>query len=139
MILFRVDGEPKGQPRPRAFSRNGKARVYDPGTAEGWRGLISAAARPELPAEPISGPVRLDVEFAMPRPQRLCRRRDDPGAIPHTSKPDLDNLLKALLDALTQLGLWRDDDQVVEVRAVKHYHELGGRPGALVAVREVEP
>ena len=34
-ISFTVLGDPKGQPRPKAFSRGGHAAVYDPGTAEG--------------------------------------------------------------------------------------------------------
>ncbi len=39
-----VIGEPKGQPRGRAVSIAGHARVYDPKTAEGWKSLIAAAA-----------------------------------------------------------------------------------------------
>ena len=38
-------GIPKGQPRPRAFSRNGHARVFDPGTAEGWKSAVAVAAQ----------------------------------------------------------------------------------------------
>jgi len=44
-IHFFVSGDPKAQPRIRAFAINGHARVYDPGTAEGWKSLIAVAAR----------------------------------------------------------------------------------------------
>ena len=54
-ISFSVDGEPKAQPRPKAFARNfgnkWQARVYDPGTAEGWKSLIAIAVKPHLPAQ----------------------------------------------------------------------------------------
>lgn len=139
VISFSVLGEPKPNPRGRAFSRGGHARVYDPGTAEGWKAAVALAARPFLPTEPLAGPVALELDFLMPRPKRLSRRCDDPGELWHTSKPDLDNIEKAVLDALTQIGLWRDDCQVVAVSKTKRYHALNGRPGARVTVREVEP
>ena len=60
-ISFAVQGVPKGQPRPRAFAFKGKARVFDPGTAEEWESRIAEAARPHLPREPLAGPVALEV------------------------------------------------------------------------------
>ena len=78
MILIRVHGEPKGQPRPRAFARrmgDGKfvARVFESGTAEGWKSLIAAEAAKHRPAEPISGPVSVDAYFVFPRPKSHYR------------------------------------------------------------------
>lgn len=69
-ISFSVQGVPKGQPRPRAFAFKGKARVFDPGTAEGWKSAIAEAARPHLPREPLAGPVALEVAFSFPRPKK---------------------------------------------------------------------
>lgn len=60
-------------------------------------------------------------------------------ALPAPSKPDLDNLAKAVLDVLTQLGVWRDDAQVVSGSWEKLYHAVGGRSGCHVVVEEVEP
>ena len=72
-ISFFVSGEPKGQPRPRAFARKmgGKfvARVFDAGTAEAWKSCIAAAAAQHKPAEPIAGPVRLRLCFYLARPK----------------------------------------------------------------------
>ena len=143
MIKIRVHGEPKGQPRPRAFARrmgDGKfvARVFESGTAEGWKSLIAAEAAKHRPAEPISGPVFVDAYFVFPRPKSHYRagkhahelRADAPAW--HTSKPDRDNLDKALLDALTQLGgFWRDDCQVCAGVLQKSY---GPRPGVLIVI-----
>jgi Holliday junction resolvase RusA-like endonuclease len=131
---FDVHGEPKGQPRPRAFARGGKARVYDPGTAEAWKGDIALAARPFLPTEPIDSPIKVAVSFYFPRPARLLRKKDPDGLIPHTAKPDSDNAAKAVLDALTTIGMWRDDALVSSLIAEKHYAARGQVAGALIQV-----
>lgn len=142
-IIFRVYGEPRGQPRPRAFARKmgGKfvARVFESGTAEGWKSLIAAEAAAHVPDSPIlRGPVRVDAFFIFPRPKshyRTGKRADELRADAptwHTAKPDRDNLDKALLDALTQLGgFWSDDCQVCAGEIQKFY---AGRPGLLVKI-----
>jgi Holliday junction resolvase RusA-like endonuclease len=138
LIILEVQGIPKGQPRPRAFARAGRARVYDPGTAEAWKGAIALAARPQLPAQPIEGPVQLVIRHTMPRPKGHFGSGKNaltlkPGAPElHTGKPDIDNLVKAALDALTHIGMWRDDDQVFDIRATKRY---GERPGARIIIQ----
>jgi len=131
---FDVYGEPKGQPRPRAFARGGKARVYDPGTAEGWKGSIALAARDHLPPCPIDSPVRVAVTFFFPRPARLLRKRDPDCTIPHTAKPDSDNAAKAVLDCLTSIGMWRDDALVCSLIAEKNYAARGQASGALIQI-----
>jgi len=126
-VTFFATGDPKGQPRPRAFSRGGHVRVYDPGTAEGWKGQIAIACKSKIPAEPIKGPVRIVLTFYFARPashyftgkRRDVRRPDAPGA--HLAKPDADNLAKAVLDAMTTLGFWRDDSQVCDLYVIKQY------------------
>lgn len=130
---FFVSGTPKGQPRPRAFSINGKARVYSCNTAEGWKGAVAMAAREHLPPEPLQGPVRLDATFRFRRPKahylRGVLRTNAPEH--HTGRPDVDNLHKAVLDCLTQLGMWRDDGQVCAGEVVKVYSE---QPGADICI-----
>ena len=131
-IIIEVDGIPKGQPRPRAFSRSGKARVHDPGTAECWKGAIALTAIPLRPASPLTGPLRVTITFYMLRPKRLMRKIDPTYAIPHTATPDADNLAKAVLDCLTEIGMWVDDSQVYKLNIEKLYHAKGNRPGAVI-------
>jgi len=133
----RVDGIPKGQPRPRAFAFKGHARIYDAGTAEGWKSLVANAVKPHLPPAPLEGPVRVDMIFRFPRPKRLCRKKDPPGEVPHTAKPDIDNLEKSVFDALQQIGVFRDDGQVCAGEVLKFYHAIGGRPGATIRVEDL--
>lgn len=144
-IQFTAFGEPKGQPRPRAFARKmGNkyvARVFESGTAEGWKSCVAVAAMPHRPPAPILGPVRLDLTFYMPRPRSHYRtgsratelRPDAPRH--HIGKPDRDNLEKAVMDAITQLGgFWRDDSQVADGRIGKEY---GPTPGCSVTIEAI--
>lgn len=123
-ITFFVEGHPKGQPRPRAFAMGGKARMYDPGTAEGWKSQIAGAWKATAPGwAMVECPVMLTLSFLMPRPKshykKAVLRSDAPEFC--AKKPDADNMAKAVMDALTQLGVWRDDDQVVILKVVKSY------------------
>lgn len=138
-----VPGEPKGQPRPRAFARNGKARVYDPGTAEHWKSCVAAAMRDRLTFT-FMGPVYLCLNFVMPRPKSHYRTGKHSGELRdtapfwHTGKPDYDNLAKAVTDALTTLRAWVDDAQVAEARVTKRYAGPDERPGCWVRIEELE-
>jgi Holliday junction resolvase RusA-like endonuclease len=136
-IEFFVPGIPKGQPRPRAFAFHGRARVYDPGTAEAWKSEIAVAARPHIPAEPWQGPLYVNLTFHMPRPKSHFNKAGmKPGApLYFTSKPDADNLAKAVMDALTTLRFWGDDAQVVKLHVQKYY--VGDAVGADVVIKEV--
>jgi Holliday junction resolvase RusA-like endonuclease len=142
-ISFSVAGDPKGQPRPRAFAMRGvggkySARVFDPGTAEAWKQQIAVAAMPMRPPAPFTGPVALKIAFVFRRPKSHFRSNGElkPDAPRYsTAKPDADNCAKAVMDALTQLGaFWRDDAQVVELRVWKDYGKTGG---ALVEISEI--
>lgn len=144
-IIIRVYGTPKPQPRPRAFARKfGKkwqARVYDASTAEGWKAQIAEAAKPFLTAAPLSGPLRVDCEFYMPRPKYHFRKDGTlkPKAPRWRSiKPDRDNLDKAVLDCLTQLGMWQDDGQVCDGRVPKLYETTMEPAGVEITISQLE-
>jgi Holliday junction resolvase RusA-like endonuclease len=134
----RILGDPKGQPRARAYNRGGKAGVYDPGTANGWKAAVAAQIIDQLPAEPIDGPVAVSMRFLMPRPQRLMRQRDPVDEIEHIGTPDADNLAKAVMDVCNDVRLWNDDRQVADLFVQKRYTAKGGRPGLLLVVESIE-
>lgn len=137
-IDVRVYGLPKGQPRPRAFARGGKARVYDPGTAEGWKSAVAAALLPSIPESPEEGPVSVTARFLMPRPKRMLRMKAPSGEVPHTNKPDADNLVKAVMDTCSQVRVWNDDTQVVDLFVQKRYASKDGRPGMHLIIQSIE-
>lgn len=77
------------------------------------------------------GPIAVRLEFVMPRPKRLPKTRPTPA---HTGRPDIDKLARAVLDALSSSGLWRDDAQVVDLHPTKRYAEVAETPGCSIIV-----
>jgi Holliday junction resolvase RusA-like endonuclease len=148
LFQFSVNGEPKGQPRPRAFARNmggGKfvARVYEAGTAAGYKSAIAMAAKEAGAAgRMLDVPICLTVKCRFPRPKSHYRTgkrsrelRDNPPHW-HTKKPDGDNIIKAIKDALTQVGVWRDDSLVCDESILKIYGN--GIPSTSIIIRSLE-
>lgn len=141
-IQIFVTGEPKGQPRPRAFARNGMVRMYDPATAEGWKAAIADEWRRNASGhQKTSQPVCLTLCFFMPRPKSHFNSKGvlKPSAPKYyAKKPDADNMAKAVMDCLTQLQAWDDDDQVVILKVVKQF-EHSGLLGCDIMLKEAEP
>ena len=133
-------GTPKGQPRPRAFSRGGRAAVFDPGTAEGWKAQVAIACA-VLEGKLLDGPLMVDLRFVMPRPKSHFGVR---GLRPSRSqrvfakKPDADNLAKAVLDAMSVIQVWKDDDQVSDLLVRKRWAGEGSPAGCRIRVWTLE-
>lgn len=81
-----------------------------------YRSAVAAAWETVGIADPLTGPLQLEVTFVLPRPKTAPKRRTQPEV-----KPDLDKLLRALGDALTLTGAWIDDGQVTRIAASKIY------------------
>jgi crossover junction endodeoxyribonuclease RusA len=116
------------------------ARVYTPKTADDWKMIVRNEAGKAWDAThgPVwEGPLRVDLTFYFPRPKSHFRANGvtKPTApVWHTTKPDRDNSDKAVLDALTNLGIWYDDKQVCDGRIQKLY--TNGTPGCRITIQE---
>ena len=118
-ILYQlfVSGTPKAQPRPRMTA---KGHVYNPSSADAWKEEIMASFAGIRRHRPIiTEPVRLKVTFFMPAPKGMKIESRDKCYVPHSKKPDTDNLLKAVMDSLTDIKVWADDALVFWTEAVK--------------------
>lgn len=135
---FRVYGDPKGQPRPKAARHGGFTRVYDPGTANSWKEAVVIAARPHAPSEPLAGHLSVRIEMWLARPQSMSRKKDPDGAVWAPKKPDNDNVEKAIWDALVGMGFIADDAMIVHNETRKKYHPKGAAPGARITVATLE-
>lgn len=115
-VSFTVPGKPYAKKRPR-FSRK-IGRAFDPAENSKAEAAIGHLAVQHFPA-PISGPVVVDViaTFAIP-PSWSKRKAAEHIHRPHCQKPDGDNLLKAVKDALNRIA-WADDGQVYDARIRK--------------------
>jgi len=128
---FDIEGRPVPQGSMVASynRKQGVARVHhQQGEALAmWRGLIRVAARAEGITIPSVLPIRIAVVFGMPRPKHHMRLRGG-RYVPRVEyyyerpakAPDIDKLLRGVLDALTGI-VYVDDAQVVEVMCAKIY------------------
>jgi Holliday junction resolvase RusA-like endonuclease len=111
-VAFFMTGHPEPEPRPRAVAikigGRWTARVHPSHEADTWKKAIQGVAR-RLPPPPEGVPLRVTIHWLFPRPKYMLKPKYYRGRIPHTNKPDRDNLDKAVLDALAGT-LWDGDD-----------------------------
>lgn len=104
-----------------------------------WRASIQYASAEQYKGDPIAEPVALEVTFILPRAKnhygtgRNANKLKDSAPRHHTKTPDLDKLLRGLLDPLTVRcggNVLIDDSQIVELKAVKRYVNEPDRTGS---------
>lgn len=140
-ISLWVGGEPRPQGSMKAFSPKGTNRVAitsdSPGLSD-WRTLVAwgiQQAYRKAEHGLILGPVevRADFVFSVPQSRRFVRAQAAP---PMTTKPDVDKLARAILDAGSNV-IWRDDAQVTLLVATKRYGwPYDAQPGVQLRIRE---
>ncbi len=97
VVRFEVEGVPEPQGSARGFVVNGRAVITtDNPNLKAWRKTVALAYQPHI-AGPISSPVVVRAAFRFPRPPSAPKSRLYPATI-----PDLDKLLRGLLDSLSQ-------------------------------------
>ena len=128
---------PKGRPRI-GKGAGGRPVAFTPSRTRAAEADVLALVSPHAPAEPLLGPIELDIVFSLPIPRSWPAWRREAaalGIVYPIGRPDLDNLEKLLEDALTRAGFWRDDSQIIGVRTRKRY---GLRAFSEVWITELE-
>lgn len=132
---FTILGPPVGEGRPRAV-RMGPLGVRlhaAPKSAE-WRALAAQQMRSERgDTIPVDVTVSVAIEAVMPRPGSIPKKRGM-GRIWRACKPDIDNIEKAVFDALTTAGVITDDRQIVRTTASKPTAAVGETPRVVITV-----
>lgn len=132
-----VPGRPAPQGSRRYLGRSGgKGITVESSKAVApWRADI----RERLLADPapahLDGPLAVRLEFVMPRPSSAPKRSTPPAI----KRPDLDKLVRAVLDAIGSAGVWRDDSQVVDLRTVKRIAEIDEPAGCRITIAHANP
>jgi Holliday junction resolvase RusA-like endonuclease len=145
-----IYGDPKGQPRARAFARKmgakHVARMYDSDVADAWKRAVDLGIERELKAAGALDPVgafECKLTFFFRRPKSHYGKGGHVKAsapICHVSKPDADNLAKLVLDRITRGGrIWRDDSQVARLTVTKYWAITDARIGVYLSVERFEP
>lgn len=134
IVHFHVPGQPVGKGRPRIGKVGNHARMFTPAKTVSYEGLVAHAAHIAMAgAALLRGPVevRMSIWCQVPASWSLKKQRAAMSGLIHpTTKPDIDNVEKAIFDALNGV-VWGDDVQVVDVVKRKRY---GPTPGVDVRV-----
>lgn len=95
-----------------------------------WRLKIRLATMAKHEGEPLDGPIAVNLVFQLAPPKRP--RWPLPAV-----KPDLDKLIRAVLDSLSTTkalrGVITDDARIVSITATKTYH---GTPGLMITINQ---
>lgn len=119
-----------GTPRPQGSKTHvGGGRMRESSKQlPAWRAAMTAEAKST--GASFTGAVSVQAEFLMPRTKSM--KPDAP--LTHTAAPDLDKLLRALGDALTDAGLIADDRYIGAFKAAKRRAAENEEAGVRVAV-----
>ena len=137
-----IYGDPVPQGSSRAFNHSGRIVVTsDNPNLKKWRTFCAFVLRKDIAkGAPIDGPVEVVLDFYLARPKSHLNGSGTLRkgySVSHINKPDADKLVRAILDACTDAGVWHDDAQVVRLTATKNYAVTPELPGVRVEVRKV--
>jgi Holliday junction resolvase RusA-like endonuclease len=111
---------PKGGKFPVITSTSGKNLKQWEGTIRGELQVVMAKTDRQVLSDMFDAPVAVGLRFYMPRPKSKKK------AVFPTTKPDIDKLARAALDALSTV-VFRDDAQVIALQARKVYADAGAK------------
>lgn len=130
-----IPGQPVAKGRPR-FCRNGHVHAHQ--ASMRWEDSAAVQLRSAIGTPMYDQPLKLEVAASFQRPQRLLRKKSNPNRIHHTAKPDADNILKAVGDALVKAGVVRDDSCINWQLCVKYYAAKDAPPEVVILLQEWE-
>ncbi len=145
VVTIRVVGVPapggskNAIPFRRANGLLGANLVESSKRAAPWRRMVTIAALEAMAGKfMFFGPVEMEIEFIMPRPNAHLNSRGllHPWAkeAHHMKAPDATKLTRSTEDALKSV-VWKDDSQVVKQTISKRFRNTDERPGARIIVR----
>lgn len=124
VLTFTIKGPgvPKGRPR---FTRQGRA--YTPKATEDFEKWVRANAKQTMMRNGVrmieSGAVSIKIMFRFAPPASWSNKRRQTviaARAPKITKPDLDNLVKAVTDAMNAV-VYDDDNRIYSIEACKIY------------------
>lgn len=134
MISIFVPGEPVAKARP---GRNKHGFRYKPTKGRKYEQSIAELVKLQMiTRNPTKSPVSLDLVLLFEIPKswpNWKREAAQSQQIAHTSKPDADNVVKSIKDALNKI-VYEDDAQVTDIKVLKLYSDS---PGVLIDVKEL--
>ncbi|UQD53323.1 RusA family crossover junction endodeoxyribonuclease [Bacillus methanolicus] len=133
MIKLFIPVEPMG-----AVRMTGRGKFIKPNAQRylAYKELIQWHVKQQLKRQnTLTGALEVEIRFTMPIPESWSKKQRA-AAIGeyHVKKPDADNLVKGVFDAMNKIA-WKDDNQVAKITAIKIY---GENPGIEITIKELE-
>lgn len=124
MIIFTVPGTPAGKGRPRFARRGAYVSTYTDSKTASYENLVKLKAEEAMVGRDlIGGAVSVTILLFITPPASWSNKKML-QALNHeilpTTKPDIDNVTKAIFDAMNEI-VWNDDKQVVDFTLRKRY------------------
>lgn len=117
MYLPFEEGLPQSTAQQKGYNRRTGAFYRKEKVARARRLFIVKMVKSK-PKKPSDKPIALTIclYFSVKSPKKLWGTYK-------TTRPDCDNYAKELIDAMTDIGFWKDDAQIVDLHITKHYAE----------------
>lgn len=128
-IQFTIPGPPQGKARPRVVrAKSGISLTYTPDKTVAYEELVRS--RYQAAAQsfrfPDDAQVAIQITARYPIPKSKSKKTKAEmlvGALRPTKKPDCDNIVKIICDALNGFA-YKDDAQIVLAQVAKEYAEI---------------
>ena len=136
-VTFRVDGQPHAKGRPRFTCKGGFVRAYTDEKTLAYESIIRQAAQKSMGLSiPLKTALDAFIYISFAVPLSYSKKRKEAclnGLERHTKKPDIDNVVKAVLDGCDKV-IFENDSQIINLYVTKKY----GEPHVEVLIRETE-
>ena len=132
IIRLEIPGEPIGKARPRVS----KFGSYTPKKTKNYETFVKELFFAKHGQVLLEGPLEVEIKAYFKIPKSVSKKRREEminGQITPTKKPDIDNVIKGIADALNDIA-YEDDKQIVRVIAEKYYSE---KPRAEVTIKTI--
>lgn len=126
-LKFTIPGEPQGKGRPRFSKRGGFVQTYTPTKTKSYEELVAAEYIKQCGNITADRNNCIHMEilacFGIPKSTSKANRlRMLMHLIFPLKKPDLDNIIKIIADALNGIA-YKDDKQITRILAEKNYSD----------------
>lgn len=121
---FEVIGDIKGKERPRINTYT--CTAYTPNNTKDYENLIKQYFKIKYPRYvPLENRVSVKIMAYFKIPKSTTKKDKvliEEGKLSPTKKPDIDNIVKIILDALNKMA-FKDDNQITKLEIEKFYTE----------------
>lgn len=136
-LVFCVYGNPVPKGRPRFAKRGNFVQTYTPEKTKNYESEVAMMAKAAMGAsEALEGALEAFIYVTYAVPASYSKKRSEAclsGLEKHTKKPDLDNVVKSVVDGMDKI-VFLNDSQITSIHATKVYGEIAK---VEVMVREI--